>query len=180
MFQKKGVEKTKRNFVFSKFFCSRKSCRLWDNVEKYCWAGQATDENMAHAHCMLDAYGYKHTHTLRLCNTHSFSTTTMVARTRFNVTLYVYWLSCCFLWGLFYLRTVCSDTHMHTSYSVGLLWTGDQIVAKTCTLTIQNNHKPKTSTMPEGFEPAIAASEQRQTHNLGRAATGVTPHGIHN
>jgi len=25
-----------------------------DNVEKYCRAGQATDDNMAHAHCMLD------------------------------------------------------------------------------------------------------------------------------
>jgi hypothetical protein len=24
-------------------------------------AGQATDENMAHAHCMLDTQGYKHT-----------------------------------------------------------------------------------------------------------------------
>jgi len=23
-------------------------------VEKYCSAGQATDDNMAHAHCMLD------------------------------------------------------------------------------------------------------------------------------
>ena len=31
----------------------RKSCRLWD-VEKYCTAEQATDDNMAHAHCMLD------------------------------------------------------------------------------------------------------------------------------
>jgi hypothetical protein len=27
----------------------RKSCRLRDNVEKYCTAGQATDDNMAHA-----------------------------------------------------------------------------------------------------------------------------------
>ena len=26
-----------------------------DNVEKYFRAGQATDENMAHAHCMLHA-----------------------------------------------------------------------------------------------------------------------------
>jgi len=34
-------------------FSFRKSCRLWDNVEKYCRAGQATDDNMAHAHCML-------------------------------------------------------------------------------------------------------------------------------
>jgi len=38
------------NFTF--FF--RKSCRLLDNVGKYCRAGQATEDNMAHAHCMLD------------------------------------------------------------------------------------------------------------------------------
>jgi hypothetical protein len=25
-----------------------------DNVQKYCRAGQANDDNMAHAHCMLD------------------------------------------------------------------------------------------------------------------------------
>jgi len=30
-------------------------------VEKYCRAGQATDDNMAHAHCMLDTEGYKYT-----------------------------------------------------------------------------------------------------------------------
>jgi len=36
------------------FFLFRKSCRLWDIVEKYCRAGQATDDNKAHAHCMLD------------------------------------------------------------------------------------------------------------------------------
>jgi len=33
---------------------SRKSCRLCTNVEKYSRAGQATEDNMAHAHCMLD------------------------------------------------------------------------------------------------------------------------------
>jgi len=27
---------------------------LLDNVEKLCTAGQATDDNMAHVHCMLD------------------------------------------------------------------------------------------------------------------------------
>jgi len=27
-------------------------------VEKYCGTGQATDDNVAHAHCMLDTYGY--------------------------------------------------------------------------------------------------------------------------
>jgi hypothetical protein len=29
--------------------------------KKYLTAGQATDDNMPHAHCMLDNQGYKHT-----------------------------------------------------------------------------------------------------------------------
>jgi hypothetical protein len=45
-------ENKNTHFMFSDFF--RKSCRLWDNVEKYCRAGQATQDNMAHAHCILD------------------------------------------------------------------------------------------------------------------------------
>jgi len=53
MFQTKGVEKIKTHILCS-ITVFRKSCRLWDNVEKYCRAGQATDDNMAHAHCMLD------------------------------------------------------------------------------------------------------------------------------
>jgi hypothetical protein len=32
----------------------RKSRRIWDNVEKYGTAGQATDDNMTHANYMLD------------------------------------------------------------------------------------------------------------------------------
>jgi len=40
------------HFVSSNSF--RKSCRLWDNAEKFCRAGQTTDDNMTHAHCMLD------------------------------------------------------------------------------------------------------------------------------
>ena len=31
-------------------------------MEQYCRAGQAIHENMAHAHCVLDTYGYKYTH----------------------------------------------------------------------------------------------------------------------
>jgi len=46
-------EKSNTRFIFNNCF-SHKSCRLWDNVEKYCRAGQAADDNMAHAHCMLD------------------------------------------------------------------------------------------------------------------------------
>jgi len=41
---------------------------------------------------MLDTKGYRHT--LKLCNTYSFSTATMVARMRLSVTLYVHCLSC--------------------------------------------------------------------------------------
>jgi hypothetical protein len=48
------------------FFCG-KSCRIWDNMEEYCRAGQATDDNMAHVHCMLDTKGYRHT--IWICNT---------------------------------------------------------------------------------------------------------------
>jgi len=56
---------------------------LWDNVEKYCRAEQATDENMAHAHCNLDTWGYKHT--LTICNSYCFSTPTVVAWRRLKL-----------------------------------------------------------------------------------------------
>jgi hypothetical protein len=46
-------------FYVSQFF--QKSCRLRDNAEKYCRAGQAADENMAHAHFTLGTKCYKHT-----------------------------------------------------------------------------------------------------------------------
>ena len=61
-------------------------------MEECCRAEEATDENMAHAHCALDTQGYKHTFVL--CNTYCFSTATMAARTRLTVTLYVQCLSC--------------------------------------------------------------------------------------
>ena len=48
--------------------------------------------NMALAHCMLCIYGYRHT--LRICNTESSSTATVVTRTRLDVTLYALCLSC--------------------------------------------------------------------------------------
>jgi len=41
------------------------------SAEKYGGGGQATDDNMAHACCMLNDYGYKHT--LGICNTYCFS-----------------------------------------------------------------------------------------------------------
>ena len=47
-------------FMLNKFFL-KKSHRLCDNVEKCCRAGQATDDNTAHAYWKLDTYGYKYT-----------------------------------------------------------------------------------------------------------------------
>jgi hypothetical protein len=53
-FRTKVVEKIKAPILYSiKFFFFRKSYCSYDNVEKYCRVGQATDDNMAHAHCML-------------------------------------------------------------------------------------------------------------------------------
>jgi hypothetical protein len=40
------------------------------NVEVYCIAGQATDDNTAQAHCMLGNYVYKYS--IRICNIMAF------------------------------------------------------------------------------------------------------------
>ena len=46
-------ENQNTHFVFSNFFFEKRTVYeiMW---KKYCRAGQATDDNMAHAHCMLD------------------------------------------------------------------------------------------------------------------------------
>jgi hypothetical protein len=53
MVQTKVVEEVKTQilfifilFIFFIFFLN--SCSLWDNVQKYCRAGQATDDSKAH------------------------------------------------------------------------------------------------------------------------------------
>jgi len=61
MLQTKVVEEIKIRILYSVPFF-RKSCRLWDNAEKFCRAGQATDDNMAHVQCSW---------TLKATNTHS-------------------------------------------------------------------------------------------------------------
>jgi len=50
-------------------------------VGKYDRAGQATDDNMARAHCMLGKYR----HTLGISNTYCFPLTRVVTRTPLNV-----------------------------------------------------------------------------------------------
>ena len=51
--QTKIVEKIKTQILCSIIFFFE-NLAFYDNVEKYCRAGQATDDSMAHAHCMLD------------------------------------------------------------------------------------------------------------------------------
>jgi hypothetical protein len=53
MLQTKAVEEIKTHNLCSVTFI-RKSCSLSDNVEKYGTAGNATDDNMAHARFMMD------------------------------------------------------------------------------------------------------------------------------
>jgi hypothetical protein len=84
-FQAKDIQKSKY-ILLVRFFSPKIVSFLWDNVEKYCKAGQATDDSMAHAHCMLHNWGYRQT--LRIWNTYSSSTARMVARTSLIVTLY--------------------------------------------------------------------------------------------
>ena len=71
MFLTNVVEKIETNILCSKTIF-RKSYILWDNVEKYCRAGNAADGIMAHAHCMLHNIGFKPI--FRICSTLGFST----------------------------------------------------------------------------------------------------------
>ena len=96
MFQTKVVEKIKTHILCSITFF-RKSCRLWDNVEKYGTARQATDDNIIRR--MRFAYWItKATDTHSEYLKHSFSMATMVTRTRLNVTLYLHCLFCSVLY----------------------------------------------------------------------------------
>jgi hypothetical protein len=109
MFQTDVVDKIKTHILCSILFFFLKSCILWYNVKKCGSAWQATDDNMAYAHCILDTKGYKHT--LRICITHCFSTATVVVQTCLSVKVYVvHWLSCLLLIAVSTRRALGSGT----------------------------------------------------------------------
>jgi len=56
--------------------------KMWKNIVQP-GRPRKRQYNTAHAHCMLDTKGYKHT--LRICNTYCFSTATVIALTRLKV-----------------------------------------------------------------------------------------------
>jgi hypothetical protein len=63
-------------------------------------------------------------------------------------------------------------SHTDKPHSVGFLWTSDQ--PDTVISTWQHTTFTRDiSMLPAGFEPAIPASERRQTHTLYRAATRI-------
>jgi hypothetical protein len=71
MLQITALQKIKTHILCAIFFY--KSCCLWDNVEIYGMARQATDDSILRLMCLAipDKSGYKHT--LRICNTSGFS-----------------------------------------------------------------------------------------------------------
>jgi hypothetical protein len=91
IFQTKVIEKIKTYFISNNFF-SPESWHLWDNVEKYFRAGQATGDIIRRMR--LACWINKTTNTYRMCNTYWFSTAKMVTRTPVSITLYVQCLSC--------------------------------------------------------------------------------------
>jgi hypothetical protein len=50
-----------------------------------------------------------------------------------------------------------------TTHHTTVLWTRDQLVTETSTLTLHNPHNRQTSMSPVGFEPTISAGERPQT-----------------
>jgi len=64
-----------------------------------------------------------------------------------------------------------NDTHKHTHW-VGRLWTSDRPVIETSVLQ-HNIHNKQISTPTSGLEPAISATERRQTHALDRVPTVI-------
>ena len=73
------------------FLLIRAFCKI--TREKQYRPAQATDDNMEHAHRMLNTQVYAHKRTPRICNTYCFSTETMVAPRQLIVTFYIPCLS---------------------------------------------------------------------------------------
>ena len=82
------------------------------------WQSQSSHRrhNTAHAFCILDNEGY--THTLIMFNTYSFSTVTVITRTRPSVTFYVHCVS-----HAIWILSVSTVTIIHCgSYNVTTSW----------------------------------------------------------
>jgi hypothetical protein len=123
MFQIKVVDKIKTHTVWTVTFFFRKSCHLWDNVEKCGEAREAAD-NMAPAHCMLHNATRAHTHR-RMKYSLLFHCNSGLVNAP-NVMLHVYCLSCIFIYsgvsiGAVGWGTTLQDGRSHFRFPVGSL-----------------------------------------------------------
>jgi hypothetical protein len=113
------------DFIKRVIFFFSKIVFLSDNVEKWHRAGQATDGNMAHAHCLLATYGYKNT--LRICNNYCFSTAEMVTERDKSYVLCTFanntkqhYISMTGILCLLYVLTICfphNNINTHIQYN---------------------------------------------------------------
>jgi len=89
---KSCTENQNTHFVFSNYFFDKCDIYeiMWTNIAER-GRPQVTIWRMRIA-CSI--HKATNTHTLRLCNTHCFSTAKVVARTRLYVALYVHCMSC--------------------------------------------------------------------------------------
>ena len=71
------------------------------------------------------------------------------------------------------LNAAASRSYTDSPHSVGLLWTSDQPDADTSTWQYTTRTKERHPCPPVVLEPIIPVSEQRQSHALDRAATGI-------
>jgi hypothetical protein len=112
MFQTKVVEKIKTHILCSVTYFLTPCC-VWDNLEKYSRAGEATDDNMGHAHLTLGIETYKYTFVI--CHTLIFHCNNGYTNApRYYVVCL--WHVAFNEWGIAYSsrRKVCKSVHYHT------------------------------------------------------------------
>ena len=122
MFQIKVVEKIKTHILCSVTYFPKKRA-VYKIMCKYMIEPYRTHNKMAHALCMLDNKGYKHT--LRIRNTYCFYTATVVRQKRLNVPFICTSLSCLNLRVLWRLQYAQLHNTMQVSYR--------RILTDTCT-----------------------------------------------
>jgi hypothetical protein len=168
-------ENQNKSFMFNIFFW--KSCRLWDNVDKYGTARQTTNDNIIRRMriaCWITKATDTHSECVIL---NCVSTATNVKRTRLNITLYVHCLSRFFRDATAQLGPGRLMAEVSTSHTVGHTKTLGRTplnewsaVAEDDTYTAHNKHKRRTSMPSAGFETAIPAIK---TYALGCEVTGI-------
>jgi hypothetical protein len=113
MFQTTVLKKLETHSMFSNFFFEDHTLYeiMWNNFVEL-GRPEMTIWRKRIAFCISKA---THMHTHRWCNTHSFSTETMVARTRLSVKLFVDCLSCWYV-------SLCSSAGRYENFDSPFCW----------------------------------------------------------